>query len=267
MTYHPDRLTFLSIVRLISLLVWLILILPFAFVGRYLLPWVWWFIPRICHKGLCAILGLKVDAKGMPSHDQSVLYVSNHISWKDILVLGAVIPKASFVSKAEVGSNFIVRQVVNLQKTIYVQRSKRSESKKQSLEMVERIHNGDSLILFPEGTTTRGVQVAPFKSTLFSVAEMIVRSEKNVTIQPITLSYTHVNNLAVLRSQRIRIGWIGDEGFWAHFKYALARRKTRVTVDFHSPITCDETMNRKKLALECEQVVREGLAVSHRDRG
>lgn len=259
--------TMLAFSRLLLLAVYVLTFLPVLFLVRLLLPWFWWVLPPVFHRGVCKIMGIRITVIGTPAPNDSVLFISNHISWKDIIILGSVIKKASFIAKSEVGSIGLVRMIVNLQKTIYVRRERRSEAKKQSEEMAGRIHAGDNLILFPEGTTTRGVHVNSFKSTLFAVAEMIIRGgEETVTVQPLTLSYTHANNLPILRSQRIRVGWIGDEDFWPHFRYALNRRSTYVTVDFHDPITNDHTINRKKLAAECEAIIREGLSKSHRKK-
>ncbi|WND04153.1 lysophospholipid acyltransferase family protein [Temperatibacter marinus] len=253
--------------RLFLLLFVVVITVPLAFVFRFLLPWFWWIIPNWFHRSICSVLGLTIDVSGQPLRGRGAIYVSNHISWKDIFILGAVVKHASFVSKAEVGSNPVMKSVVDLQKTIYVRRDKRSDSKRQSEEMAQRISNGDRLIFFPEGTTTRGVHVQRFKSTLFAVVEMILsRQDGDLPVQPITLSFTHANNLAVLRAKRTHIGWIGEVGFWSHFKLALNRVSTRVRVDFHEPIFCEKGVCRKELAQQCEAVIAEGLSQTHRDR-
>lgn len=265
---NGTKLTLRAYTRLGLLAIWTLLVVPPAFVVKFLIPPIWWVIPRFYHAGIVRILGIKIVIKGKPVQNKAVLFVSNHISWKDIPILGGTLKRASFISKSEVGGSFFARQMAGLQKTIYVRRNRRTEAKKQSEEMAERIKAGDGLILFPEGTTTRGVHVNKFKSTLFSVAEMMIKAgHQDVIIQPITLSFTHANNLAVLRAQRIKIGWVGTEDFWPHFKHALVRRSTRVTLEYHDPIVCDEHLNRKALAQHCEEVIREGLSRAHRDRG
>lgn len=254
-----------AVLRLGMLVIFAVIIVPIAAVVKIILPWYWWVLPPFVHRIVCRILGITITCKGQRLKGQPVLFVSNHISWKDIIILGAVIKKASFVSKAEVGSIGFVKKIVDLQKTIYVKRERRTDALKQSSEMTTRIQDGDSLILFPEGTTTRGIHVGPFKSTLFSVAEMILKGgQPSVTIQPITINFTHIDKLPIQMCERVKVGWIGEESFWPHFMYALRRKSTHVSVEFHRPLRCKDQIDRKILAKTCEDIIRQGLSASHR---
>ena len=92
---------------------------------------------RTYHAGLCRVIGLKVQVIGQPSASPSVLYVSNHSSWLDILVLGSVL-QAAFVAKAEVGQWPVAGTIARLGRTVFVSR-KRTGTGKEAEEIQQQI--------------------------------------------------------------------------------------------------------------------------------
>ena len=172
---------------------------------------------------------------------------------------------ASFVAKSEIAGWGMVGSICALQRTLFINRTKRSDSIKQRDELTERIKEGSSLILFPEGTSTQGMQVAPFKSALFSVAEMANHGlDESLNIQPITLSYTEVNGMPLVRSQKPWVAWIGDMELLLHLKQFLGRSRIVATIEYHEPISLEEAGSRKNAATISEQVIRDGLERAHR---
>ncbi|UTW55090.1 1-acyl-sn-glycerol-3-phosphate acyltransferase [Kordiimonas sp. SCSIO 12610] len=225
----------------------------------------WWSLAGFWHRTACRIIGLKVHEIGQAPHGQSTLYVANHISWVDILVLGGILKNSSFVAKSEIAGWGMIGSVCALQKTLFINRTRRSDSLKQRDELTDRIKDGNSLILFPEGTSTNGMQVAPFKSALFSVAEMANHGlDESLCIQPITLSYTEVNGMPLVRSQKPWVAWIGDMELLLHLKQFLGRARIVATVEYHAPISLEQVGSRKNAALTSEQLIREGLERAHR---
>jgi len=225
----------------------------------------WWALAGLWHRAMCRIVGIEVRVKGQVEHKGPVLYVSNHISWLDIIVLGGRLPNASFVAKSEMASWGFLGTLCSLHKTIFVNRERRSQAKRQAGELASRVREGHSLILFPEGTSTDGVKVVRFKSSLFSVAELADEaSDHHLLIQPITLAFTELNGMPIVRSKKPLVAWLGDVELFDHLRQFLGLARTVATIEFHKPITYAEAGCRKELALYCESVVREGLERAHR---
>lgn len=217
-------------------------------------------IPRTFHRLFCRAIGMNIDIVGRPLERPSTLYVSNHISWVDIPVLGSHI-LGSFVAKSEVGQWGMVTRLSDLQRTIYVERERRTRSREQSGVIAERMAAGHSIILFPEGTSTSGRTVKPFKTSLFSIAEM---EGLDIMVQPVTLAYTHINGLPMLRSMRHKVAWIGDMELAPHAWELLGLGRIRAVLQFHEPVRRADFANRKELARHCEQVIAEGLVRANR---
>jgi lyso-ornithine lipid O-acyltransferase len=212
-------------------------------------------LPRLFHRAMCKAAGVSVDIYGRPVREQGVLFVVNHISWLDIPVIGSVI-LGSFVAKAEVSEMGLVGRMSDLQRTIYVERDRRSATHTQRNEIVQRLAEGHNVILFPEGTSGVGAHVLPFKTALFSVAD---DPEIDVLIQPVTLAYTHINGLPINRSNRYKIAWVGDMEFGSHAWDLLGLGKIGASLQFHPAVHRSDFANRKALARHCEIVVGDGL--------
>jgi lyso-ornithine lipid O-acyltransferase len=219
-------------------------------------------LPRLFHRGLCRALGIHIGSTGVEATGP-VLFIVNHLSWSDIPVLGSRI-LASFVAKAEVEKMGFVGPMADLQRTIYVERERKSRAAEQRNEIAERLLAGHSVILFPEGTSTEGNSVLPFKSSLFSVVDGPELA--HVRIQPITLSYTHLNGLPLLRAQRHKISWIGDMDFGPHAWSFMGLGRIRALIQFHPAVERGTFANRKELARHCEDVISRGLRLANAGR-
>lgn len=225
----------------------------------------WWYFAGLWHRTMCRILGLEVRLSGLDTTSAATLYAANHISWVDILVLGGYLPNASFIAKSEVAGWGLLGSLCALHKTEFVQRGRRSDSARQRDYLAERIKVGDSLILFPEGTNTSGVHLAPFKSSLFSVAEHVTSHiDQPLRVQPVTLAYTEVNGMPLVRSHKPKVAWLGDVELFAHLQQLLNHAKIVATVEFHDPITLEDANCRKELARYCEAEISKGLERAHR---
>ncbi len=219
-------------------------------------------LPRLFHRGLCRALGIEIGSTGQEAKGP-VLFIVNHLSWSDIPVLGSQI-LASFVAKAEVEKMGFVGPMADLQRTIYVERERKSRAVEQRNEIAERLLAGHSVILFPEGTSTEGNAVLPFKSSLFSVVDGPELS--HVRIQPITLSYTHLNGLPLLRAQRHQVSWIGDMDFGPHAWSFMGLGRVRALIQYHTAVERGDFANRKELARHCEDVIAKGLRLANAGR-
>ena len=213
---------------------------------------------RFYHRSLCWLIGLKLRVIGTPWQQPRTLYVSNHSSWLDILVLGATLD-ARFVSKAEVAGWPLIGWVAKLGRSIFVSRNRgRTGSEVQDLR--GRIEAGDSVILFPEGTTSDGARVLPFRSSFFSVADAATR------IQPLALVYDRLGGLPVGRRDRPLFAWYGDMETGSHAWRLLRRTGTRVTVVLDESFPPDAVPDRKALAARIGRSITETAATLRQNR-
>jgi 1-acyl-sn-glycerol-3-phosphate acyltransferase len=213
---------------------------------------------RFYHATLCRLIGLKVQVVGEASRDRPVLFLSNHSSWLDILVLGGVL-EGCFVAKSEVGRWPLIGTIALLGRTVFVSRT-RGGTGREADAMRARLAAGDSLILFPEGTSSDGTRVLPFRSAFLATAGAARR------IQPVSLVYDRLGGLPACRRDRPVFAWYGDMNIGSHF-WRLARRSgARATVLLHEPFAPDTLPDRKTLAAEAERIVSAGAAVLRQNR-
>ena len=213
-------------------------------------------VPQIFHRLLIRVLGFQVRVHGQMSAEVPTLFVSNHVSYLDIPVLGALIP-AAFVAKAEVSSWPLIGTLAKMQNTVFIERRAAKASSHRS-HLSERLEKGQSLILFPEGTSSDGMQVLPFKSSLFSVVEKAA-AEKIVTVQPLSIACTALDGLPMTRAFRPFYAWYGDMTLVGHLWNVFKFGRFTVDVIFHPPIKADAFPNRKILAAYCQQQVARGI--------
>jgi 1-acyl-sn-glycerol-3-phosphate acyltransferase len=219
-------------------------------------------IPMLWHQAVSRSLGVRSRLEGAPETG-GVLYVSNHISWLDIPVLGSRI-RGSFVAKAEVGGMGLVGLLADIQDTVYVERDRRHRAGKQANEIQQRLGQGDNIILFPEGTSNDGVHVLPFKSSLFSVVEGAAL--RDVRIQPVTLAYTRLNGLPLTRQRLLDIAWIGDMELGPHAFDLMKLGRIEARILCHAPVMRQDFADRKALARHCHAVISAGYQKLMRDQ-
>ena len=122
------------------------------------------------YRALCAVLRIRIRVVGEPVRGRAVLFVSNHVSWADILVIGSIAPIA-FVAKSEVADWPVVGVAARLQRTVFVDRARRHQTGEAIAEIVKRLTSGTSVVLFAEGTSSDGNRVLPFRSALVGAVE------------------------------------------------------------------------------------------------
>lgn len=211
---------------------------------------------RLCR----LIIGLKVQVIGQCHRQPPVLFVANHLSYLDIPVIATEVD-GCFVAKADVRDWPWFGLIARITGTVFVKRIG-NEALQQGQELLTRLLGGENLILFPEGTSTDGRGVAPFKSTLFNIAERLPPGEA-LTIQPVSIAYVRYTDGTPLSGPlRELYGWFGDMALAPHLFRALGLRGCEVELRFHSPITVDRNADRKRLAREAHTAVARGVAVS-----
>lgn len=216
-------------------------------------------LPYFYHRTVAWLLRVKVRRIGQPSTTRPTLFASNHISWLDIVVLSAAMPDVSFIAKREVNDWPFFGTLARLQRTVFVERERRTRTAEHRDEMVERLQQGDSLILFPEGTSSDGLRILPFKSAFFGMAEEPVHG-RHLTVQPVSIGYAKLNHMPVGRRWMRLFAWVGDEDLVPHLWRFLKAGPSEAVVEFHEAVTMDQFNSRKGLAAWCHQRVAEGLS-------
>jgi 1-acyl-sn-glycerol-3-phosphate acyltransferase len=215
-------------------------------------------LPNRYHRVVAALFGIHIRKIGQPVTGEGVLMVANHTSWADIIIFSAVAP-LSFVSKAEVAAWPFFGTLARLQRTVFVERTRRSSAGESRDEIRERLLAGDTLLLFPEGTSHDGNTVLPFKSALLGAAEARLANGAHVKVQPVSVAFTGLHGLPMGRENRPLFAWYGDMEMMPHLWEALLAGPLDVVVQFHEPLSLDR-MDRKTLAARAQEIVQAGQA-------
>ncbi|HEY4199481.1 MAG TPA: lysophospholipid acyltransferase family protein [Devosiaceae bacterium] len=226
----------------------------------------WNFMPRLFHKCGCIFLGMKVRVIGEPAHGRPTLLTSNHISWTDIIAIGSV-ADVTFVAKAEIKRWPFVNFMASLQKTIFVDYNRRSDTRRTHAEMASRLMRNSAVLLFAEGHRDLGTHVQPFRSALVGAAQAAMKEAGalDVAIQPVTIAYTRLQGMPISRADRGLVSGIGSKGFKKVVRDLLTSGTKDVTVAFGVPYPITATDDRKKLTRVAEGDVRHMLVALNRN--
>lgn len=212
-------------------------------------------LPVVYHRLLCRLLGLEVLCRGRPADPPPVLFIANHVSWLDILVLSTFRP-VSFVAKSEVATWPGFNVLARLQRSVFVER-KRTRLTEHSEDISGRLASGDNLMLFAEGTSGDGVKVLPFRSGFFAVCAEDYPG--GLQVQPVSIAYTRLDGFPTGRRFRHIAAWHGDIDLLPHLWRFVKHRRTTVEVTFHPVVDPALHGDRKALARHCQRVVAEGV--------
>jgi 1-acyl-sn-glycerol-3-phosphate acyltransferase len=221
-----------------------------------LLPRLWWILPRAYHRMCCRIMGLRVRVIGEPSTARPTLFVSNHVTYFDIPVLGSILP-VSFVAKTEVAQWPGYGLLAKLQRTVFVDR-RRHTTAKQRDSIGARLAAGDPLVLFPEGTSNDGNRILPFRSALLSVAESAT-PERPLVVQPVSIAYPSINGVPMGWGLRPLVAWYGGMELGGHLWRFSRLGQVEVVVQFHDRISVADFPSRKELTRHCAEAVAAGV--------
>lgn len=218
-------------------------------------------IPYYYHRLVCMIIGLKLEVRGTRSTEAPTLYVGNHVSYLDIETLGSTIP-CSFIAKQEVATWPFFNILAKLQRTVFVERRTRATRESRD-SIMSRLEAGDSLILFPEGTSSDGTRVLPFRSALFAAAQ-VTPGGKPLRVQPFTVAYTRLDGIPLGRYWRPYFTWYGDMELAGHLWNVCKLGECSVTITFHEPVDITMFGDRKKLCDHCFRMISQGLQALNR---
>lgn len=232
------------IVRSLALLTLIIVFVPLHYLYRifkYGSPF-----PMLFLRYAGRVSGAKVKTHGTFLR-RDVFFVANHVSWLDILSLAGASGTA-FVAKAELAQAPLVGWLASLNRTVFVKREHRLGVAEQINALKEALADNWSVTVFPEGTTTDGHSLLPFKTSMLSVLEP---PPPGVMVQPVLLDYGPVAEW---------IGWVGDESGLNNAKRVLARRGTfDLHLHFLDPFSPEEYRGRKAIGAESRRRIEDAL--------
>ncbi|WP_319412178.1 lysophospholipid acyltransferase family protein [uncultured Cohaesibacter sp.] len=242
-----------------------IILIPLQYLSvTFNLPAKRW-IPVFFHRVGCVALGIRKTINGQPIRDGAVLITANHCSWTDIVVLGSLQP-LSFIAKSEVANWPIFGLFAKLQRSIFVNRTKRSATGAVAREIAKRLREGDAMVLFAEGTSSDGNRVLPFRSALIGAAKAAMTSgqmaedaPEKVWIQPLSIAYTALHGVPMGRQHRHMAAWYGDMDLAPHLWALMKEGALDVTLTYGEPILYDPQVDRKEAAHAAELSVRESM--------
>jgi 1-acyl-sn-glycerol-3-phosphate acyltransferase len=258
-----------GVFRLAIFVLSILLVLPFQYVlmrlnfGAKIIPFRF-------HRWLLRVFGIRVKVSGAIEPGGGVLIAANHSSWIDILTVSSIGP-ISFIAKSEVNTWPGFGLLARLQQTIYVARDRRSKTAEQRDEIKERLAGGDTIVLFPEGTSSDGNRVLTFKSALMSAAEGTIPDgkggERPIRVQPVSIAYTRLYGLPMNRAYRPFYAWYGDMDLVPHLWDMARLGPFNCEITIHPSMTVADVGSRKALAAKCEALVSESLVRSLTGRG
>ncbi len=225
------------VARVLAMLLWLLALLvlhgAWRFFGRRS-PW-----PRRFLRGIGRIAGARVGIRGtpLPAH---VLYLANHQSWLDIMILAGATGTA-FVSKAEVRAWPLFGWLASLNNTVFIARSDRGGVRQQADALRTALLSGQPVALFPEGTTTDGTTLLPFRASLLAA---VAPPPPGTHVQPVAINYGAAGET---------IGW-ADESAWENVRAVLGRRgRFDMTLNFLPPIA--DLSDRKRIGAAAQSAI------------
>lgn len=205
-------------------------------------------IEQWCREVLEALsIRLVFQGERPPEKVSSVLFVANHVSWMDILVINAC-RRAHFVAKAEVRQWPLVGWMAARTGTLFLKRTSLHELARATREVTASLRHGRCVALFPEGTTTDGTSVRTFHSGLF---ESAIHAE--ALIWPVAIQYRRHDG-----RHDADIAFVGDQTLVASIRAVLARPMTQARLSFAAPIN-SSTGKRRELTAWSRQAIERRL--------
>lgn len=243
----------------------MLVLTPLQLLGIYLIPPLARIIPVFFHRCILKLFGVKLHIEGNLEKGRPLLIAANHLSWLDIVVMSAVAP-VSFVAKIEMAKWPLFGQLAWLQRTIFVQRQERRKSAEQASEIANRMAKRETMVLFPEATTTDGLRLIPFKTALFEAVKLALIESKveEAYVQPVAICYTHLHGLRLGLADMPHVAWPGEVGIGEHLLPLVGKGALDVTVRIGPSIVFTKDSHRKVVAATAQNTIRELILLDSR---
>jgi lyso-ornithine lipid O-acyltransferase len=228
------------------------------------LPTLRW-IPCLYHRLCLWLLDVKVHVRGTPAKERPLLFVANHSSWLDHLVLSSRTPLV-FVAKSEIAGWPVFGLLARLQRSVFVDRSRRHATGDVNREIAARLTGGDPVVLYGEGTAGDGNRVLPFRSALLGAMRETVGDGERGYVQPVSIAYTLLQGLPMGRQHRPVASWFGKTNLPKHIGRVLRMGGIDVVVTFGLVIAVEPATDRKLIAQSLGQSVRRMTTTARQGR-
>ena len=219
-------------------------------------------IPVVFHRLFVWLFAMRVTQSGTPpAAGEAALVLANHVSWLDIVALGSLRP-LSFIAKSEIAGWPVIGVLAKLQRTVFVERARRSATAQVNAAVARRLAGGELIVLFAEGTTGDGVRLLPFRSSLVGAARAALSPDDDaaaIRLQPLALAYPRRNGLPLMRAERPEVAWYGDMDLVPHLAGFAGGGPIDVHVAWGDPIAFDTATDRKAATARAEAAVRRAL--------
>ncbi len=225
-------------------------------------------IPLLWHKAVCWLVGLRVHQNGKMATERPLLITANHCSWLDISALGST-NLVCFIAKSEVNEWPVFGFLSRLQRTIFVNRKRKTDIGRVAKEVANRMAGGEAMVLFAEGTSSNGNEVLPFRSALIGAAHqaMHVGEEEAAYVQPLSIAYTRLHGMPMGHFWRKHVAWYGDMELAGHLWAILKEGGLDVELTWGTPVPIEKATDRKALTRDLHEQVRVMTLVAlHGDR-
>jgi 1-acyl-sn-glycerol-3-phosphate acyltransferase len=199
-----------------------------------------------------ALFGIRVQVnhrERLRTNNSGCLVVSNHLSYIDVLIISSLLPSV-FITSVELKHTFLLGMLARLSGCLFVERRKPLRLKQEINDITRVLDQGFSVVLFPEGTTSNGDRVHPFKKSLFDAAV-----SARAGILPLRLRYTKVNGKALTPRNRDSVFYYGGVTFFRHFPRLLSLKSVEVNVLPLKAIEVRAHASRKELAAETHTLI------------
>lgn len=203
----------------------------------------WW------SAGLLRHMGLTLEVSGTAPRPGATLLVSNHISWLDIAAVHAAVPHARFVSKADVLRWPLLGWLIRNAGTLFIERERKRDALRVVHAMADALKAGDTVAIFPEGTTGTGPQLLPFHANLLQAAVATA-----TPVQPVVLRF--FDRAAAYSEAAV---YIGQTTLLQSMWRIASARGLGVQVQILPPVATSAHSERRMLAEHLRELIREKL--------
>ena len=234
-----------AIIRIAGMAALLLVCIPLHYVSHLLhLPNPW---PRVFLGGVTWISGVVLTYRGQRARGGTFL-IANHVSWIDVPALAAASGSA-FVGHDGLASMPLLEWLCRMNRTVFIARHDRTSVAEQVEAVRAALSESGALTIFPEGTTSDGTGLLPFKSSLLSAFEPL---PAGIAVQPVLLDYG---------AEAAELSWIGEEHGLDNFLRILARaRPVQLTIHYLPVLSGDDLLNRKTIAQAARDAILKQLA-------
>lgn len=200
-------------------------------------------VRRFWAKIVANILGMQIITNGKPPKTPFFL-VANHLSYTDVWLFYATL-NCTFIAKSEVRNWPVIGFVLATSGVIFIDRNKRSDVARVNEEISKNMNADQGIVLFPEGTTSIGDRILPFRSSLFQYP-----ASNNISVHCASITYsTSKNSIPAYQS----ICWWDDTPFFTHFFRLFKMKEFSATVTFSEETIINS--NRKLLASSAQEII------------